>query len=238
MKSGYAGVQNTLKSTGTQPSNRIFVGDVSIAIAMISVKGAVVCSDGLVYDPPSNGNTPATRIDFDKTFHANDWIGACTGIMDLNGSSPKTIADIINDNPSPENLKIECRKLLNGPTQCSVNARHLEILLLRKSPHDPVCYRITLPVNAMHDSLEEGHHNSKYGARRHFLIGEEKACLAAKESIRLFGNFERSGKTSCSHMRKLSMDSIRAGIAGTGDHPSFSGYKACGGKIFSRSMEF
>jgi len=211
---------------------------VSIAIAIISIKGAAIYSDGLVYDLASAGQVPVIRTDFNKTFATNNLVGACTGIMDLNGNSPQTVAQILAHDPSPENLKSECRKLLNQLTNCPPNARHLEILYATMNLKGPVCYRILLPVNATQDTLEELPHDQKKGPRRYALIGEQKARLAAEQSIKIFGDFERAGKTSISHMRKLVEDAVRAGIKDSGDHPSFRGYKACGGKLFSRTLDF
>jgi len=228
--SGFAGTQGIPKpiSLLELPSQ-----GTSIGIAMISHKAAVVCSDRLVYFPVPSAFRMA---DFDKTFSAGKWIGVCTGVMDLSGNTPQTVADILQKDPSRTNLMQECRKLLDAHT-CLPEERHIEILLAGLSTDGPTCHRIVLHLDAKNDTVKEFPLNTR-SARSHVLIGEEKARKEADHWIVSFGNFERASKMSACHMKKLVEDAVRAGIAKCGDHPSLSGCKACGGKPFSRTIDF
>ena len=227
--SGFVGTQGVFKPTNSRTSPELPSQSVSIGIAMISHKAAVVCSDGLVCFP----DTPP-ETNFNKTFSVGEWIGVCTGVMDLGGNTPQAIIRILQSNPSLQNLTTECRKLLTAHS-CNPDEKHIEILLAGKGIDGPAIHRIILHLDEKNDSIKEFPLSSS-GARSYVLIGEEKARQEAARWIDLSGNFERKSKASASHLRKMTMEAIGMAVLWCGDHPSYAGYKACGGRPFSDTI--
>jgi hypothetical protein len=220
----------------------------SIILCIISKKGGVVCSDGrkissvtIKEDGTSDESASIESDDYDKTFVIKqEIIGASCGLLAFqNNSIPEHIAQILGNNfdiSFDEIVSLIEMGMKNKLSQIPIDeirfkSRKIDLLLAGRNSKN-IMIVSSLRFYPEHDkilSAKELIISDK--GNKYKTFGDDKA----RKGVVSILNSNKAQNSDIAFLEKLSKNAIRTGINTTGMSP-YSKEKACGGRIFSRSI--